>query len=169
MQQIPATREDLLKQREVHRIRLPALRDEEGFEEAAVAADPNAKPHDDALTLADRCVEKLNRDPNDHSAREELAFVMAEKLGKAEQGIEQLELLLAVPETSESKRADWLSTIAAWHFRYRRDPEAGRTMLRKLMQEHPQSVQAFTAQRRLNLMEIEDRMRRNRTPKVVVS
>jgi hypothetical protein len=168
MKQIPATREDLLKQREVHRIRLPALRDEETFEAVPVTAAQEAQAQNDALTLADRCVEKLNREPNDHAAREELAFVMAEKLGKAEQGIEQLELLLEVPGTPENKRADWLSTIAAWHFRYRRDREAGRTILRQLMQEHPHSVQAFTAQRRLNLMEIEDRMRRNRTTKIAV-
>jgi hypothetical protein len=168
IRQIPATRQDLLKQREVHRIRLPALRDEE--EPGPVLRLPvqdQARMITEAQRLAESCVEKLNCDPNNHSAREELAFILADKLGKAEEGIEQLNLLVGIPEMPENKRADWLSTIAAWHFKYRRDFQTGRTFLRRLLEEYPQSVQAFTAQRRLNLMEMEERMRRNRGMKAV--
>jgi hypothetical protein len=167
IQQLPATREELLKQREAHRIRLPALRDEEEIGPASEAGTTSERAREEALAQANLCVEKLNHDPNNIGAREELAFLLTEKLGKVDQGIEQVGLLLEIPEAPENKRATWLSTLAAWEFKFRRNPEAGRAILQRLLQEYPQSVQAFTAQRRINLIDIEERMKRNRTKKTV--
>ena len=47
----------------------------------------------------------------------EIARILAEHLGKAEQGIEQLTLLLNLPEQPDAKRAEWLGLVAAWMYK----------------------------------------------------
>lgn len=160
--QLPADRDALLASRQPRRIRLPALRDVAEVEPAS-ACTPNLK--EIVTAKAKRLVAQLNEDPNDAKAREELARILAEELQQAEMGIEQMELLLGMPNQEDNARAEWLASIAAWQFRLRRDPEKGRETLQRLLQEHPQSVQAFTAQRRLNLMQLEERMKQRRAEK----
>jgi hypothetical protein len=69
--------------------------------------------------------------------------------------IEQLELLLGMPDQADSKKAEWLSLIAAWQLKYRNDREAGRAILERLVKEYPMSGQAFAARRRIELMDRE--------------
>ena len=102
--------------------------------------------------MADECVQRLNRDPNNVPAREKLARVLTEMLGQPDLGIEQITLLLNMPEQTELKYAEWLGTIAAWHIRYRNDPETGRTVLERIISQFPASPQALVARRRLHLM-----------------
>ena len=66
-----------------------------------------------AREMADECVQRLNRDPNNVSAREKLARILTEMLGQPELGIEQITLLLNMPDQTELKYAEWLGTIAA--------------------------------------------------------
>jgi len=47
--------------------------------------------------------------------------------------------------------------------KYRQDPAAARVRLEQLVREFPQTPQAFAAQRRLNLMEMEERFRKARS------
>jgi len=47
--------------------------------------------------------------------REKLARLLAERLNQADQGLEQLMLLLNMPDVPDAKRAEWLSLIANWH------------------------------------------------------
>ena len=108
---------------------------------------------------ANRCVEKLKQDPDNVPAREELARLFAERLNRAELGIEQVELLLAIPGQAPDKVAEWLGLMAAWQLRYRHNTEAARNLLQRLIREHPQSVQAFAAQRHLKLLEVEEKLR----------
>src|SRR6185503_8769282 len=110
-----------------------------------------------------RCVERLQRNPNDSEAREKFASILAEGLGEVDLAVEQLDLLLAMPDQPAPKSAEWLARSAAWQMKYRRDPGAARVRLEKLVREFPQSPQAFAAQRQLNMMELEERFRRARS------
>lgn len=153
MAQVPASRQELLERRQGRRIRLPSLRE-----------DPESTPAEvegvDARSAANECVNRLSANPNDVATREKLARLFAEQLGRADLGIEQTELLLEMADQPASKIAEWLAQIAAWEFKYRRDADAGRKLLERLIHEHPQSPQAFAAQRRLILMDMEARFRR---------
>src|SRR3954470_1316200 len=159
IQQIPSSREELRRLKAPHRIRLPALQDQI---EEAVPEPATSQSKEEALREANRLVQKLEADSNDVPAREEFARLLSERLEKPEQGIEQIELLMEMPEQAENKRAEWLAMIAAWHFKYRKDQPAGKATLEQIIARFPQSVQAFTAQRRLSLMQVEERMKRNR-------
>lgn len=152
MSQLPASRKELLAQREGRRIRLPALR-----ENLDSAAPP---PSLEAPAAANDCVNRLKANPDDVPTREKLARLFAEQLGRANLGIEQLELLIEMPGQPENKIAEWLAEIAAWQFKYLKNPEAGRRILERLVSDHPQTPQAFAAQRRLLLMDAEQRFRR---------
>jgi hypothetical protein len=107
-------------------------------------------------------VERLKRDPNDAEAREQFATILAERLGEAELAIEQLDLLLAMPDQPVRKSAEWLARSAGWQLKCRHDPAAARVRLEQLVREFPQTPQAFAAQRRLKLMEVDERFRRAR-------
>jgi hypothetical protein len=127
---------------------MPALGDRLDEPEEISATD-----HREAAEQANRCVERLNQDPDNVPAREKLGRLLAEHLGRADQGIEQLTLLLDMPGQPDLKRAEWLGTIAAWHLKYLQDNERGKFLLEKLIQEFPKSAQALAAQRRLRLLE----------------
>jgi len=155
-QQLPRSREDLRKQREGKTIRLPALSDDfDRVNDTAVAALDNTT----AVARARECVEKLKQDPNLVPAREELAGLLAERVGQVEDGIQQLELLVAMPDQPETKTAEWLARMASWHVKYRRDDATARELLQRIVRDFPQSLHAFAAQRRLRLMEVEQRRR----------
>ncbi len=159
LDQIPATREAWRELRKPKRIRLPALGDQL---EAAAGPDASEVSRAEAVRRANQWVEKLKQNPNDAAAREELARLFAERLEKADLAIEQVELLLGMPGQPAPKMAEWLALQAAWHLKYRRDGEAARGLLQRLVREYPQTPQAFSAQRRLNLMEMERKMRQAR-------
>jgi hypothetical protein len=154
MNHIPATDAEFEAQRKGHTIRMPALND---------ALDQPAVSHLDpaeAKTQAAQCVAKLKQDPNDVAAREKLARLMAEELGQAAKGIEQLGLLMEMPGQPENKMAEWLAMVAAWQLTQLHDKAAARTTLERLRREHPQSPQAFAAQRRLSLLDMEAKIER---------
>lgn len=159
IRQLPATTEELREQSKVRTIRLPALG--ETLDEQAAPTAPELSKKD-AVSQANQCVEKLKQDPNNVPAREKLAIVFAEQLGKAEPAIEQLGLLLGMADQPVPKCAEWLGQMAAWHIKYRRDWDAARQALERLVRDYPQTPQALAARRRLNLMEMEAEMRKAR-------
>ena len=158
MQRLPRTAEELREQRSAPPIPLPALGDR--LDEEPVAELDRAK----ALDMANVCVKRLKQDPNNISAREKFARILAEHLGKAEQGIEQLTLLLNLPEQPDAKRAEWLGLVAAWHIKYRHDFDTGRKILERVLREFPESPQAFAAQRRIRLLEAEN-LKKSQSPR----
>jgi len=160
MEQLPGTRQELLEQRKPKTVRLPALRDD--LDETSARHIPETNPLQ-ARTLAHQCVEKLRQNPDDVAAREKFAILLAERLGEAALGIEQLDLLLAMPDQTEQKSAEWLALAARWQMRYRQNTDAARQRLKRLIQLYPQTPQAFAAQRRLSLMEVDDRFRKVRS------
>ncbi len=150
IRQLPSSAEELRsEQQQTRTIPLPALGDH--FDESASQPESPSE-RVEAIKTANACVKKLNQDPNDVPAREKLARALAEHLGQAEQAIEQLSLLLDMPEQPGSKRAEWLSLIAAWRLKYCSDVEGGRTTLERLLREYPQTPQALAAKRRLQLL-----------------
>jgi len=152
MAQFPRSRADLLERRQGRRIRLPSLRDD-------LENDETESSRVEAAAAANDCVNRLKADPDDIGTREKLACLFAQQLGRADLGIEQSRLLLEMPGQPESKMAEWLAQIGAWQLKYLRNVEAGRKTLQQLIDEYPQSPQAFAAQRRLSLMDMEARLR----------
>lgn len=153
-QQLPANAKEWLDQQKPKTFRLPTL--SSGLDESPSRPGTQLS-RTDAAALANECVERLKRDPNDAGSRERLAELLVEDLGKVDLGIEQLQLLLQMPDQPEKKRAEWLSRLAGWHFRHRKDPAATKEVLQRLIREHPQTAQGFAAQRWLNLLDMEAR------------
>ena len=156
MDQLPADREELHEQKEVKAIRLPALNDSLDADGPPDCPQISRK---EAAARANKYVAKLKRNPNHVGAREEFAVLLAEYLGKCELAIEQLQLLLEMPDQPERKRAEWLGLMAAWHLRHHHDQATARPLLERIIREFPRLPQAIAARRRLELMEVEAMMR----------
>src|SRR5581483_1963383 len=162
LRQLPATREAYLESVHTKKIRLPALRhdfDESNVGPSETQTGPSDAERAESLLRARRLAEKLQANPNNISEREQLARVLAEKLGQTDAALEQLDLLLALPEQAPPQTAEWLALSAAWRLKYKRDESAGRRILERLVRDFPETAQGFAAQRRLNLMEMEAKMR----------
>ncbi|HVV01710.1 MAG TPA: tetratricopeptide repeat protein [Verrucomicrobiae bacterium] len=144
----PATLEELEEEATPATAMLPAL----GDRLESPADEFSDAVREEAAGRANRCVEKLRRNPDDAHARDRLARLLAEQLGDVEAGIEQMGLLLDMPGQSEEKRADWLASMAAWHLKYLNDTERAITLLERLIREFPTSAQALAAHRRLALI-----------------
>jgi hypothetical protein len=160
LNQLPATKEEWTERQKGKTYHLPALRSD--FDATPPEAAPTGAAREEAIFRAKRLSEKLHQNPNDAADREELARLLAEKLGKAEAGLEQLELLLTLPDQPGQKSAEWLALMAAWQIKFKRNETAARQILERLVREFPQSAPAFAAQRRLNLMDLEAKLRATR-------
>ena len=150
MNQLPGSAAELRQQQTAAPIPLPALSD--ALDEEPAPTQPGGERHK-AAESANACVETLKRDPNNVPARERLARLFAEQLDQPDRGIEQVTLLLDMPDQPDARRAEWLSLVAAWHIKHRQDTDAGRKTLDRLIREFPQSPQAFAARRRLRLLD----------------
>jgi hypothetical protein len=157
LNQLPVNREEMAEQRQGRRIALPPLC--EDLDSVAVSDQPVLST-EAAAAKAHAYVEALKRDPDDASAREAFARVLADSLQQPDLAIQQLKLLLDMPDQAPTQVAEWLGLLAAWQIKYRHDPPAAKPILTRLVQEFPHSPQAFAAQRRLKLMEMDERLRR---------
>jgi hypothetical protein len=150
--QLPASLEELRERQDTRAaVRLPALGD--SFDESPPRPRSTAE-RKQAAALANACVERLEEDPANMPEREKLARLFAEELGKADLGIEQLNLMLEMPDQPELRRAEWLSLIAAWSLKYLRNRTEARGVLERLAREFPGTPQALAARRRLQLMDL---------------
>lgn len=154
LNQIPATVEQWRRQQAPSPIPLPALGDASMALEQQPAESLNRK---DAAALANRLVEQLKTDANDVAAREQLARIFTNSLERSDLGLEQLRLLLNMPEQPDRKRAEWLGLTAAWLLKHQHDAATGRRTLERIIEEFPASPQAFAARHRLVLMDREAR------------
>src|SRR5262249_6635756 len=87
MDQLPESAEELSDQQNAAPIPLPALGDNLDHENGDAGSKIERKR---AAQLANACVEKLKRNPDNVSAREKLARIFAEQLERADLGIEQI-------------------------------------------------------------------------------
>jgi hypothetical protein len=154
--QLPATREEWLARQGVKTIRMPLL---PGSARDFSAGAPAGLSRPEAFARSQHCVEQMTSNPDDIPAREELARLWAEALDQVDMGVGQLELLLAMRGAPPAKAAEWLGLMASWHLRFPQNLSAAREVLERLIRHHPQSPHAFAAQRRLNLMDLETKMR----------
>ena len=145
--QLPASAAELKEQQSSRPIPLPALGDQM---DEPVPAGPIDR--DAATKAANSYVEQLKQNPNNVAAREKFARVLTERLEKPLLGIEQVELLLEMPDRSTAERAGWLGLIAAWHLKYCHDIQSGQAVLERILREFPDTPQAFMARRRLELL-----------------
>jgi hypothetical protein len=148
IRQLPKTVEELREQQSPPPIPLPALGDTLDEQQPSSHLPPG-----EAATHALDLVKRLEQDPNDILAREKLARLFAESLRRVDDGLEQLNLLMAMEEQPENKRADWLSLMAAWHLRYHQDNASARKDLEQLLRECPRAPHTLAAKRRLELMD----------------
>ncbi len=146
LNQLPHTAAELREQRTASVIPLPALGDRLDRDENLELPPMERKQ---AARMANACVEQLKIDPNNVPAREKVARLFAEHLGRADLGIEQLQLLLGLAGQADNKRAEWLALIAAWHLKHRDDTATACRVLERLVAEFPETAQAFSARRRL--------------------
>jgi hypothetical protein len=149
IRQIPSTCEEFDEAKKGRKIRLQPLREEN---DKPQKAEPVSRS--EAAAEANRLSDKLSAEPNDIPAREKLALVLGEKLGKIDMAVEQLTLLGELPDATEEQKAKWLAQIASWEFNRDKDPEKFQTALRRIIREYPQTSHAFAAQRRLYLLEM---------------
>jgi hypothetical protein len=154
--QLPPTREAWIAQQSVKKIRLTSLR---GLMGNSGAAPPALMSRQEVFNRSQQCVERLTSQPDDVAAREELARLWAEEMDQIEMGVEQLELLLAMPGQPPAKAAEWLGLMASWHFRFPQNLSAARAVMERLVLRYPHCPQALAAQRRLNVMNLEAKMR----------
>jgi len=154
--QLPPNREEWIASQSVKKIRLTTLH---GPMKQSGAAPVAPMSRQEAFTRSQQCVVRLTSYPDDAVAREELARLWAEDLGQIEMAMDQLELLLAMPGQAPAKAAEWLGLMASWHLRFPQDLSAARTAMERLARQYPHSPQALAARRRLNLMDIEAKMR----------
>jgi len=154
--QLPATREEWLARQRVKTILMPTLH---GSSRDSGAPAFASLTRQEAFARSQQCVERLTGNPDDIPAREELARLWAEGLEQVEMGLEQLELLLAMPGPPAAKAAEWLGLMASWHLRFPPNLSAAREVLERLVRKYPHSPQALAAQRRLRLMDLEAKMR----------
>ena len=147
--QLPASGAELRDQQSAHPIPLPSLGDQ--LDEPAKA--PAGLEIDKAMKAANAYVEQLKQNPNNVMARDRFARLLTERLNKARLGIEQIELLLEMPDRSEAERAEWLGLVASWQIKYCADAESGRKLLERILLEFPASPQALAARRRLELLD----------------
>jgi hypothetical protein len=144
--QLPATREAWREQRDAAPVPLPALGDSLDH---AVGAEPDPNTLAKARETAAALKRRLAAEPENVGLRERLARLHAEQLGCADEAISQVEALLAQPGHPGQKRAEWLSMIAAWEFKYRANTPRSLEILQRIVQDHPETVQAFAARMRL--------------------
>jgi len=154
--QLPANREQWIAQQSAKKIRLHTLT---GSVRDAGAGPPVKLSHKEAFARSQQCVQRLETNPDDITAREELARLWAEDLGQVEMAVEQLEWLLAMPGISSAKAAEWLGLQASWHLRFPQNLLAARATMERLIRLYPKCSQAIAAQRRLNLLDLEAKMR----------
>jgi len=152
--QLPETPEQLHELRNPKPIPLP---ESGSYMDGVIAIRQSELKKEQAMEMANECVEKLTLDPNDVPAREKLAQLLAERLRQAEQGLEQLTLLLNLPDQPDAKRAEWLTLAAKWHIDYRQDFDTGRNMLERVIREFPQSADAISARRKMQALDLEQR------------
>ncbi len=151
--QLPATRAELEARDAGQPMTLPHIPDES--ETLAF----RALSREQAMSEAREAVEALQKNPDDVEAREEFARVLADNLGEADTAVEQIELLLIMPNQPVEKRGHWLLLLAAWHLRHKNDPDRARLLYEEVVRDFGTTPAAFAAQRRLRLLEMQMRIR----------
>ena len=153
--QLPRTRHDLQEQRQPRPIPLPALNDSSDVVTSSTTPEQ-------ATAQMNKLIEQLTGNPNNVVARERLARLLAEPLGKVDTAIEQLELLVQMEDQIDAKRAEWLGLVATWQLKLKQDEPASVETLERIVRDFPHTPQALAAHRRILLHKAEAAARQAR-------
>jgi hypothetical protein len=120
---------------------------------------PPQVPEKDANVEAAELMAQLAAHPLDAEARERLALLYADRLGRFDQAVVELELLVVQPMQSARSVARWLHLLADIHIRCAGDEAAARRALGRVVELFSDSAVAANAQARLDHLKLEMRRR----------
>jgi hypothetical protein len=149
LEHVPSTAEELAASRIPRRFHVPEHRERE----------LRTLGREDALARAQVCIEQLKKNPDDIAQREDLARLFADHLNSVDRGLEQLELLLAMPNPPPKDAARWLSLMADWQQRHKKDSSTAQKLLQRIIRQFPDTPESFAAQSQLNMIDAENRIR----------
>jgi tetratricopeptide (TPR) repeat protein len=115
---------------------------EEGFDGLKPA------PEDFEASAAD-LVKRLEEQPSDNEAREQLAILYARKFNRMDLACELIEQMLAQSGAPTRHRVRWLNLLADLHVSVASDPMAARKALKRIIETYPGTVEAEKATQRL--------------------
>jgi TolA-binding protein len=114
----------------------------------------------DYLARATELVAHLERFPLDNLAREELALLYANELDRPDLAVEQFRQLIAQPFAPEKRVVQWLNQLADVQVRSEATLAAARQTVQQIIELYPGSAAAENARRRLAVMGLEERAKK---------
>lgn len=156
IRQLPPSREEMAERKRHRPVHLPSIGARLFTGENSSGRKLTAA---EAALEANKLADRLKTNPNDVELREEFARILAEPLEKLDAAVEQIHLLLELPDQKPAKRAEWFGLLASWEMKHRHDAVAARKYLEKVIQHYPNTPQAFAAAKQINLMEIDARVK----------
>lgn len=118
---------------------------------------PAPEPVRDPMIEVERWQRQLAEHPQDTEARESLALLYAEDLGRLDWAVAELEKLVALPSQPPKQVSRWLHLIADIQVRRAGDEAAARATLQRVIRLFPESALAAKAQSRLEYLKLEIR------------
>lgn len=155
---IPESREEWTEQTRNKTLHLPALNDD--LDEPIELVETNTE---DVRQRAENLAERLQRNPDNTHAREEFARALAH-LDKLSAAMDQMDLLLGMPDQPENRRAEWAGLKTAWFLKQSPGDPEGRDMLLRIIRDFPDSPQALAATRRIQRMDEQARVAKYAKP-----
>ncbi len=144
--QMPLDREELIAQRTPRKIRLPSLSDATTGE----TAGPGDKDRsENARREFERISLRLGLDPDNTALLERSAILRAEALGEPGEAIRTVESLLSRADCPPESVPRLLSHLATWQLKFKQDKAAARSLLERLVRDHPGTSEAYGASSRL--------------------
>ncbi len=92
-----------------------------------------------------RLRDRLAKNANDWTAREEIARLYAEQFEFYERALQELEILISTPGQPQREVVRWLHQKADWQVKYFNDVAAGRATLKRIQDLYPNSAVAHRA------------------------
>lgn len=123
---------------------------------------PSAPAPPDPEIEADELRRQIAAHPLDTEARERLALLYAERLGRFDWAIGEIDKLLGLPHQAPKAMARWLHMLADLHVRGTGDEVAARAALGRVTELFPETALAAAAQSRRDHLKLEMRVRQER-------
>lgn len=114
----------------------------------------------DYVARARELVAQLEHFPMDNLAREELALLYANELDRPDLAAEQFMQLIAQPFAPEKQIVHWLNLLADVQVRSEATLDAARQTVQKILELYPNSAAAENARRRLSVLGLEGRAKK---------
>lgn len=128
-----------------------------GLKKASVQIHPNEKSPEQ---LADEYIQQLQIHPLDLDARENLALLYANHYGRLDMALEQLEMLVHLPNQPTRQIVRWMNRMADLHIKMEGNVPAARACLERVCEKFPNTAHAAQASKRKHFLELEKKGRR---------